>query len=361
MKKTGFKNKPRKPLKQSGFQQAKFGARSGLRRTKIRIVGASTTTELKREIQAILNAIVKLRDGGCILRTHADIAGACGSRATKDGHMILQAEHLITRSNAASFADTRLVVCLCERHHIFWKPQHSDEYNTLVRKIIGKQRKAISSMLSAGYTKENSVKILNLYANIGGNRKLWGDEHEITSVEIDPKIAAIYQDFWPNDTVVVADAHEYLQEHYAEFDFIWSSPPCPSHSKIRHVMSETYKAVGGHKAIYPDMKLYEEILFLQGYFKGKYCVENVIAWYDPLIRPTKMGGHYFWTNFSFPAMNTDIRAHDGTIEELQKRKGFDLSKYSGIDKRLMLRDITEPELGKYILDWSVKDQVSLFT
>jgi hypothetical protein len=27
------------------------------------------------------------------------------------------------------------------------------------------------------------MKILNLYAGIGGNRKLWGDEHEIVAVE----------------------------------------------------------------------------------------------------------------------------------------------------------------------------------
>lgn len=27
------------------------------------------------------------------------------------------------------------------------------------------------------------MKILNLYAGIGGNRKLWPDDHEITAVE----------------------------------------------------------------------------------------------------------------------------------------------------------------------------------
>ena len=67
------------------------------------------------------------------------------------------------------------------------------------------------------------MKILNLYAGIGGNRKLWGDEHEITAVEIDPEIAAIYQDFFPNDEVIVGDAHQYLLEHFKEYDFIWSN------------------------------------------------------------------------------------------------------------------------------------------
>ena len=54
------------------------------------------------------------------------------------------------------------------------------------------------------------MKILNLYAGIGGNRKLWGNEHEITAVELDKDIAAIYKDFFPTDKVIVADAHPYL-------------------------------------------------------------------------------------------------------------------------------------------------------
>ena len=97
------------------------------------------------------------------------------------------------------------------------------------------------------------MKILNLYAGIGGNRKMWGDEHEITAIEFEPKIAEIYKDFFPNDTVIVADAHKYLEEHYQEYDFIWSSPPCPSHSRIR---KHTAVARGQNKAIYPDMKFY---------------------------------------------------------------------------------------------------------
>ena len=92
------------------------------------------------------------------------------------------------------------------------------------------------------------MKILNLYAGIGGNRKLWGDNHKITAVELRPEIAAIYQDFFPNDRVIVGDAHQYLQEHYAEFDFIWSSPPCQSHSKLRGItcVAKGQSKEGGH-------------------------------------------------------------------------------------------------------------------
>ena len=91
------------------------------------------------------------------------------------------------------------------------------------------------------------MKILNLYAGIGGNRKLWGNDHEITAVEYDNKIAAIYKDFFPNDNVIVGDAHQYLIDHYSEFDFIWSSPPCPTHSGCNYFL------VGAGTVRYPDM------------------------------------------------------------------------------------------------------------
>ncbi len=199
------------------------------------------------------------------------------------------------------------------------------------------------------------MKVLNLYANIGGNRKLWGDDHEITAVEIDPAIATIYKDFWPNDTVVVADAHQYLLEHFNEYDFIWSSPPCPTHSQVGRLRAFNKPGTGQHSfAKYPDMTLYQEILLLQGYFKGKWCVENVIAWYKPLIPPSEMSGHWLWTNFYLrnielgPRNITDNPA--GDIKVRSEKLGFDLSKYKGIDKRLALRDCTEPELGKHILE-----------
>lgn len=115
------------------------------------------------------------------------------------------------------------------------------------------------------------MKILNLYAGIGGNRKLWGDEHEITAVEINPKIAKIYSDFFPKDKVIIADAHQFLLEHFEEFDFIWSSPPCPSHSTIRKCSAV---ARGQNKPIFPDMKLYEEILIDMAFKKKQEVLFN---------------------------------------------------------------------------------------
>jgi DNA (cytosine-5)-methyltransferase 1 len=193
------------------------------------------------------------------------------------------------------------------------------------------------------------MKILNLYAGIGGNRKLWGNEHEITAVEFDPRVAAVYKDLFPQDTVIVDDAHQYLLDHFAEFDFIWSSPPCPSHSRLRKHMSV---GIRGSKAIYPDMKLYEEILLLQHYFKGKWVVENVRPYYDYLIDPTFMlGRHPYWSNFMVESKKyeADGIIGIGVAKKIADKFGYDLDGYDLPDKRKALRNAVNPEMGLYIL------------
>ena len=196
------------------------------------------------------------------------------------------------------------------------------------------------------------MKILNLYAGVGGNRKLWGDGHEITAVEHNTDIAEVYQDLYPSDKVVVADAHQYLLENYKDFDFIWSSPPCQSHSQIRYNIG--FKADRKYKKVdakYPDMELYEEILLLQYWYDGLWIIENTIPYYVPLIEGTKMGGHIWWTNFKIGNIEIGNRNHrGGTVESLQERKQIDLSSYKIANKRQILRNCVEPELGKHILD-----------
>jgi len=206
------------------------------------------------------------------------------------------------------------------------------------------------------------MKVLNLYAGIGGNRKLWEDV-EVTAVEIDEKIAGIYQDFFPDDKMVIGDAHQYLLDHYKEFDFIWSSPPCPTHSKMRRWLTMQKEAT---KPVFPDMTLYEEIIFLRSYFEGKHCVENVSSYYTPLIKPQEIGRHYYWANFMIrefkPKDKRVIR--DRTWQELQEIYGFDISKYDGIDKRKTLRNCVEPEIGQLILDSAMGNtqaQLSIYT
>lgn len=198
------------------------------------------------------------------------------------------------------------------------------------------------------------MKILNLYSGIGGNRKLWGGEHQITAVENNPDIAKIYKDFFPNDEVIVGDAHRYLLDHYQEFDFIWSSPPCPTHSRLRSLQK---------KKIYADMELYQEIIFLKHWYKGKYVVENVMSYYEPLIKPQILHRHYVWSNFpisnkEFPKLETAKKAKEK--EFLEKEFGFNLDKYSGIDKRKILRNCVVPEMGKHIFDCMLIEQGKLF-
>ena len=192
------------------------------------------------------------------------------------------------------------------------------------------------------------IKILNLYAGIGGNRKLWGDL-DITAVEHNPEIAKVYQDYFPNDKIIIGDAHDYLQKHFMEYDFIWSSPPCPTHSRMRKNM------LGGKSPIYPDMKLWQEVVFLQGYFKGKWVIENVITWYEPLISPTKIGRHYYWSNFE---INYDDKETSKEVELFDenvfnnKKWGYDLSGYhfkSDYNAKKILNNLVHPKTGEAIL------------
>jgi len=204
----------------------------------------------------------------------------------------------------------------------------------------------------------NQTKVLNLYAGIGGNRKLWNDV-DVTAIEWDDEKAAIYRDHFPNDTVVVTDAHEYLKDNFSNFDFIWSSPPCPTHSRIR------YAGKGKQNdPVYPDMNLYQEILFLQGYYEGDYVVENVNGWYDPLIEPQKRQRHYFWSNFQIPPIDlSKSNIYEGTISDWESDLGFDLSKYDlTYDKRRkILRNCVKPKLGEHILNAATKNrQATLF-
>jgi len=194
-------------------------------------------------------------------------------------------------------------------------------------------------------------KILNLYACLGGNRYKWdevADNLEITAVELDPEAARLYQERFPNDTVIVADAHQYLLDHYKEFDFIWSSPPCPTHSKVRF----TQKNQDFYKPEYPNMMLYQEIIFLKHHFEGKYCIENVIPYYEPLIAGQKRGRHLYWSNFIITNFKIrDAKIREWQLPQLEKHHDIDLSKYNGTqNKRKMARNLVDYEAGKTILE-----------
>lgn len=193
-------------------------------------------------------------------------------------------------------------------------------------------------------------KVLNLYAGIGGNRKLWTDV-DITAVEINPDIAQVYRDYFPDDKVIVGDAHEYLLNHFAEFDFIWSSQPCQTHSAIRqHLGVQCRETI---KPVYPDMTLYQEIIFLRANAKSKWVVENVKPYYEPLIRGQLIRRHLFWSNFQiYKAKFEKDNIEFMSIKNQQKKLNYDLSKYKIPNKRQILRNCVNSELGLHILNES---------
>jgi DNA (cytosine-5)-methyltransferase 1 len=182
-------------------------------------------------------------------------------------------------------------------------------------------------------------RVLNLYACLGGNRYKWTD-CDVTAVELDPELARLYQERFPNDTVIIADAHQYLLDHYKEFDFIWSSPPCPTHSRTNY-FTQAIKKV----PTYPDMKLWQEIIYLNQFFKGLWVVENVIPYYEPFLpQYTQIGRHFLWSNFRIPK-----------IEMPKNEIGTMMKQYVGTgkhahDKSLEDRNAVNSELGLHILN-----------
>jgi len=196
------------------------------------------------------------------------------------------------------------------------------------------------------------MKILNLYACLGGNRYKWNEvkeDIEVTAVELDPECARLYQERFPKDTVIIGDAHKYLLDNYNKFDFIWSSPPCPTHSRARFARRETTKIV------YPDLKLYEEIIFLDKWFKGKYVVENVIPYYEPLITAKKRGRHLYWTNFNLPnelkERKLSIMEGKDEVNKFCKFHNYDFNKYKGKQRKdKIARNLVDYEAGKTIFE-----------
>jgi len=203
------------------------------------------------------------------------------------------------------------------------------------------------------------MKVLNLYAGLGGNRKLWKGVN-VTAVENVPEIAKFYADHFPEDEIIIDDAHAYLLKHYAEFDFIWSSPPCQSHSRARFWGSKD-------NPVYPNLKLYEEIILLNHFCNSHWVVENVIPYYKLLINPSVLiGRHLFWSNFEIsPILIEKVSEFDrGNIRSLEKLFGFSIDGYNmnmnNIGKRQILRNIVHPKIGLHIFNCFLDSKRSLF-
>lgn len=190
------------------------------------------------------------------------------------------------------------------------------------------------------------MKILNAFAGIGGNRELWGCEHEITAVEYDTKIARLYQERFPDDIVLVEDAWQYALNHHDDFDVIWASPPCQSHSRTNDFI------YANNLRRYPDLRLYGLIIFLRKWAKVPWLVENVIPYYNPLITPIcKRGRHLYWSNVCIPSAPKIGKPEIGSMDVNRKKIK---------NEQLLNNRVTGAE-GKILLDYllSVKIQTTL--
>lgn len=199
------------------------------------------------------------------------------------------------------------------------------------------------------------MRILNLYAGIGGNRKLWGTEHDITAIENNPEIAKIYSDFFPDDKMIICDAHQYLLEHFKEYDFIWSSPPCQSHSVMKRVSIHRQQVDGE----YIDLNLWQEIILLKNFARKdtKWIVENVKPYHEPFVQPSfKLDRHLFWSNFTITGFKHKNIPNfiDAKYDDLMKWLGFDFKEKIYIEGNhcpaQILRNCIHPDLGLHILN-----------
>ena len=197
------------------------------------------------------------------------------------------------------------------------------------------------------------IKVLNLFAGLGGNRKFWDDvakekgvSIEVTAVEFDPEIAKAYKKRYPNDNVIVGDAWDYAAKNYLNFNFIWASPPCQSHSRLNFCNNSRNEAT----RVLPDFRLYELISYLKTFCKRAFVIENVVPYYEPLIKPSaEIGRHYFWSSFALDETNTPTFR---VIKHVKNAdfKDFSLDEFKIKNKRQAIRNEVDYEIGKKIFE-----------
>jgi len=114
-----------------------------IKRTPLRRKSLSEIARCKSRIQDTLRQLAIHRDEGCVLRNIATQEGLkqC-SGFRKDGKLILQYDHLISRTRNISYAELDLGVILCKGHH-GWKSftdDNSKRYDEVIKKVLSQDR-----------------------------------------------------------------------------------------------------------------------------------------------------------------------------------------------------------------------------
>ena len=110
---------------------------------------------------------------------------------------------------------------------------------------------------------------------------------------------------------------------------------------------------------------------MEHHFKGKYTIENVIPYYEPLIPAQKRGRHLYWCNFKLPQDLGEREFQMAGLDEVNRLCEFhdyDFYQYKGeqrIDK--LARNLVDYEAGltifntvKNILSGKDVNQIGLF-
>ena len=205
------------------------------------------------------------------------------------------------------------------------------------------------------------MRVLDLYAGLGGSDKgirsvleKKGIDYEYVAIEIDPKVAEAHRKNNPGSRVIVADALSWLPE-VKNFDFVWASPPCKTHSKWNMVWASRRE-----KHPKPDPTLW----FLIREFRSlgiNFVVENVDPYYKDPCKPTiKIGRHQFWT--SFPIKKFDFISREKPFPEMTIRDWLQYHQLETVegkaqDKRQALRNCTHYSIAAGIFEQFLEPKI----